>query len=70
MQRFAPAADVIAPLEEGSTHGARVWEPSREQCFHALRHFFALAELEAGESVAFLARRPGHSDPGYTLRRC
>lgn len=34
-------AGVIAPLEEGNTNGPRVWEPSREHGFHALRHFYA-----------------------------
>ncbi|MFD6149193.1 hypothetical protein [Streptomyces sp. NPDC060243] len=45
-------------------------EQSREHSFHALRHFFASEELEAGESVVSLARRLGHSDPGFTLRKC
>ncbi|MEE1942528.1 tyrosine-type recombinase/integrase [Streptomyces sp. TRM 70361] len=61
-------AGVIAPLEE-STGGSRVWEPSREHGFHALRHFYASEELEAGESVVSLARWLGHSDPGFTLRK-
>ncbi|MFJ7085281.1 tyrosine-type recombinase/integrase [Streptomyces griseus] len=61
-------AGVIAALDEG-TDGARVWEPSREHGFHALRHFFASEELEAGESVVSLARWLGHSDPGFTLRK-
>lgn len=66
----APAtAGVIAPLYEGSTEGARVWEPSREHGFHALRHFYASEELEAGESIVSLARWLGHSDPGFTLRK-
>ncbi|MFG3197499.1 hypothetical protein ACGFYT_15320 [Streptomyces sp. NPDC048208] len=60
---------MIAPLEEGGPDGARVWEPSREHGFHALRHSFASEELEAGESVFSLARRLGHSDPGFTLRK-
>ncbi|MFJ5259794.1 hypothetical protein ACIQAC_04850 [Streptomyces sp. NPDC088387] len=63
------AAGVIAPLEEGGTDGTRVWEPSREHGFHALRHFFASEELGAGESVVSLARRSGHFDPGFTLRK-
>ena len=62
-------AGVIAPLEEGNTNAARVWEPSREHGFHALRHFYASEELEAGESVVSLARWLGHSDPGFTLRK-
>ena len=60
---------MIAPLEEGNTNAARVWEPSREHGFHALRHFYASEELEAGESVVSLARWLGHSDPGFTLRK-
>ncbi|MGK5449237.1 tyrosine-type recombinase/integrase [Streptomyces radiopugnans] len=61
-------AGVIAPLEE-TTGGSRMWEPSRGHGFHALRHFYASEELEAGESVVSLARWPGHSDPGFTLRK-
>ncbi|WP_307677863.1 hypothetical protein [Streptomyces sp. V4I2] len=45
-----------------------VWKPSREHGFHALRHFSVSEELGAGESVVSLARRLGHSDPGFTLR--
>ncbi|MFE7974339.1 hypothetical protein [Streptomyces shenzhenensis] len=33
------------------------------------RHFCASEQLDAGESLVFLARRPGHSDPGFTLRK-
>ena len=60
---------MIATLEEGALDGARVWEPSREHGYHALRHFYASEQLEAGESVVSLARWPGHSDPGFTLRK-
>ncbi|MFD3793320.1 hypothetical protein ABZ326_06095 [Streptomyces californicus] len=49
--------------------GARVWEPSREHGFHALRHFFASEELAAGESIVSPARWLGHSDPEFTLRK-
>lgn len=62
-------AGATAPLEEGGAEGARVWKPSREHGFHALRHFSASEELEAGESVVSLARWLGHSDPGFTLRK-
>ncbi|WP_258018201.1 integrase [Streptomyces noursei] len=62
-------AGVVAPLDEGSTDGAGVWEPSREYGFHALRHFYASEELEAGESGVSPARWLGHSDPGFTLRK-
>ncbi len=40
---------------------------SREHGFHAPRHFYVSEELGAGESVISLARRLGHSDPGFTL---
>jgi site-specific recombinase XerD len=35
---------------------------------HALRHFYASVELEAGTSIRALAEYLGHSDPGFTLR--
>ncbi|MFH8558592.1 hypothetical protein ACH4FE_34090 [Streptomyces celluloflavus] len=62
-------AGVIAPLGENEGNGARVREPSREHGFHALRHFYASEELEAGESVVSPARWLGHSEPGFTLRK-
>jgi integrase len=35
---------------------------------HALRHFYASALLDAGESIKALATYLGHTDPGFTLR--
>ncbi len=35
---------------------------------HALRHFYASVQLEAGTSIRALANYLGHSDPGFTLR--
>ncbi|MCX4659540.1 integrase [Streptomyces uncialis] len=61
-------AGVIGGLEQRAD-GQRVWEPSREHGFHALRHFYASEQLEAGESVVSLAQWLGHSDPGFTLRK-
>lgn len=43
-------------------------EPSRRNGMHALRHFYASALLDAGESIKALASYLGHSDPGFTLR--
>ncbi|WP_323379804.1 site-specific integrase [Streptomyces alkaliphilus] len=63
------AAGAIAPPGESGANGARVWESSREHGFHALRHFHASEELEAGESVVSPARWSGHSDPGFTPRK-
>lgn len=42
--------------------------PSRSTGMHALRHFYASALLDAGESVKALAAYLGHTDPGFTLR--
>ncbi len=35
---------------------------------HALRHFYASALLDAGESIKALAVYLGHSGPAFTLR--
>ncbi|HEX5993850.1 MAG TPA: tyrosine-type recombinase/integrase [Jiangellales bacterium] len=42
--------------------------PSRSTGMHALRHFYASALLDAGESIKALGSYLGHSDPGFTLR--
>jgi integrase len=42
--------------------------PTRATGVHALRHFYASALLDAGESIKALASYLGHSDPGFTLR--
>ncbi|GLY97634.1 site-specific integrase [Actinoplanes sp. NBRC 103695] len=43
-------------------------ERSRAAGMHALRHFYASALLDAGETVKALAAYLGHADPGFTLR--
>jgi integrase len=54
-----------------------VWKPAlkaagvpttRENRFHALRHYFASALLANGVDIRALAAYLGHSDPGFTLR--
>ncbi len=40
----------------------------RRNGMHALRHFYASALLDGGESIKALAAYLGHSDPGFTLR--
>lgn len=42
--------------------------PTRATGMHALRHFYASALLDAGESVKALAEYLGHADPAFTLR--
>jgi integrase len=41
---------------------------SRANGMHALRHFYASALLDAGETIKALAAYLGHADPGFTLR--
>jgi integrase len=43
-------------------------EPSRDNGMHALRHFYASALIDAGESASAVAEYLGHADPGFTLR--
>jgi integrase len=47
---------------------AGVAMPVRADGFHALRHFYASALLDAGESIRALAEYLGHADPAFTLR--
>ena len=35
---------------------------------HALRHFYASALLDGGESIRAVSEYLGHADPGFTLR--
>ena len=42
--------------------------PTRQDGFHALRHFYASVLLDAGESIKALSEYLGHADPGFTLR--
>ncbi|SCG07236.1 MULTISPECIES: tyrosine-type recombinase/integrase [unclassified Streptomyces] len=46
-----------------------VFETSREDMFHVLRHTYASVQLEAGESVVSVATWLGHSTPKITLDR-
>jgi integrase len=43
-------------------------EPRRDNGMHALRHFYASALIDAGESASAVAEYLGHADPGFTLR--
>lgn len=42
--------------------------PLRKNGRRALRHFYASALIDAGESVKAVAEYLGHADPGFTLR--
>ena len=41
---------------------------TRENGFHALRHYFASVLLHDGVDIRALATYLGHTDPGFTLR--
>jgi integrase len=43
-------------------------DPNRATGMHALRHLYASALLDAGETIKALSTYLGHSDPGFTLR--
>jgi integrase len=43
-------------------------ELSRTNGMHALRHFYASALLDAGESIKAVAVWLGHANPAFTLR--
>jgi integrase len=43
-------------------------EPSRDNGMHALRHFYASALLDGGESIKAVSQYLGHTDAGFTLR--
>jgi integrase len=60
-----------------SYFNSHIWKPalveagvpvSRENGTHALRHFFASALLDGGESIRAVSEYLGHADPGFTLR--
>ncbi|WP_432069500.1 hypothetical protein [Streptomyces sp. AA1529] len=58
--------------EKVKQHGKRarkhpVYEVSREDMYHVLRHTYASVQLEAGESIVSLAEWLGHSSPKVTL---
>ncbi|GHD48563.1 tyrosine-type recombinase/integrase [Streptomyces mirabilis] len=67
------AAGVVKKLgEKAETYGGRsrrypVYELSREDMFHVLRHTYASTQLEAGESIVSVSQWLGHASPQTTL---
>jgi integrase len=61
----------------GHYFNAGVWKPAlrragvpatRENGMHALRHWFASALLDGGQSIKVVSEFLGHADEGFTLR--
>ncbi|MCX4432056.1 tyrosine-type recombinase/integrase [Streptomyces mirabilis] len=66
------AAGVVKKVGEKAAHGGRsrrypVYELSREDMFHVLRHTYASTQLEAGESIVSVSEWLGHASPQTTL---
>ncbi|MFE3881910.1 tyrosine-type recombinase/integrase [Streptomyces lydicus] len=67
------AAGVVKAIGENvETYGGRtrrspVYELSRADMFHVLRHTYASTQLEAGESVVSVSEWLGHASPQTTL---
>ncbi|MFI6764209.1 tyrosine-type recombinase/integrase [Streptomyces sp. NPDC050355] len=67
------AAGVLKVIgEKAETYGGRtrrhpVYELSRADMFHVLRHTYASTQLEAGESIVSLSEWLGHASPQTTL---
>ncbi|MER7174223.1 tyrosine-type recombinase/integrase, partial [Streptomyces mesophilus] len=51
----------------GRTRKNPIFEQSREDMFHVLRHTYASVQLEAGESIVSLSEWLGHASPNVTL---
>ncbi|KUL34915.1 hypothetical protein ADL22_29275 [Streptomyces sp. NRRL F-4489] len=68
------AAGILKKIgEKVRTHGGRtrrypVYELSRSDMFHVLRHTYASTQLEAGESIVSVSEWLGHSSPQITLK--
>jgi integrase len=75
-------AELMCTTREGTVVGrsyfnAQIWKPAlrkagvpvtRVNGTHALRHFYASALLDGGESIRAVSEYLGHADPGFTLR--
>jgi integrase len=67
----------VAVRSNRSYFNSNIWKPAlrgagvpvtRANGMHALRHFFASALLDGGESIRAVSEYLGHADPGSTLR--
>lgn len=66
IQEWKPALAAAGLIPEAGEDGK--YASAREHGMHALRHFYASALLDAGESIKAVSEYLGHSDPGLTLR--
>lgn len=73
---LAKAGLIPAPVEKqipvkhrpGAFRTDKVYEESRENGFHSLRHTFASVHLDSRENVVAVSKWLGHADPSITLR--
>lgn len=63
------AAGIIKAINHKPLGRGRLWEKCRDKMMHALRHLYASERIAEGMDVFTLARRMGHADPTYTLRK-
>lgn len=56
-----------ALVAAGVLRAVPVYELSRRDMFHVLRHTYASVQLEAGESIVSLSEWLGHASPNITL---
>ncbi|MGA5220160.1 tyrosine-type recombinase/integrase [Streptomyces cinereoruber] len=66
-EAWKPALVAAGVLPEPETKEER-YAAAREHGMHALRHFYASALLDGGESIKAVSEYLGHGDPGLTLR--
>lgn len=62
------AAGLTGPKAKKAESGSARYPSSRRNGRHALRHFYAAAQLTGGTNIRELADYLGHLDPAFTLR--
>lgn len=67
--RDSVAGPQLLQLEHREARASRGGIPvTRANRMHVLRHFFASALLDGGQSIRAVTEYLGHADPGFTLR--
>ncbi|MEU8485746.1 site-specific integrase [Streptomyces sp. NPDC048641] len=66
IHEWKPALALAGLIPDAGPDGK--YASAREHGMHALRHFYASALLDAGESIKAVSQYLGHTDPALTLR--